>query len=234
MGDDQLKDQAVYEQAWADRYLWERARATGLSRRQLLKLLATGAGVAALGATSGTARRARAQAPPPPIVKPTPEDQFFRFPTNAEMRWEVMADEGYTVPNANFFVRNHTFTPLVDRHTWRLRIEGSGVRRPLELTYDNILDMGSESKTRFIECAGNGRSFFGNAAGAGGVRHPVEARRGRRRRVDRRAAVGGPGPGPGQAHGGGRDAGGGGRRGPRQRGVAGARAAAGADREGAG
>jgi DMSO/TMAO reductase YedYZ molybdopterin-dependent catalytic subunit len=162
---DQLKNQAVYEQARADRFLWERARAIGLSRRQLLKLLATGAGVAALGATPGTARRALAQAPPPPIVKPTPEDEFFRFPTNAEMRWEVMADKGYTVPNANFFVRNHTLTPLVDRHTWRLRVEGSGVRRPLELTYDDILDMCSESETRFIECAGNGRSFFGTQRG---------------------------------------------------------------------
>src|SRR3989337_2465197 len=43
MRDDRVKDEAAYEQARAERYLWERARATGLTRRQLLKLAGTGA-----------------------------------------------------------------------------------------------------------------------------------------------------------------------------------------------
>ncbi len=159
MRDDQLRDEAVYEHARADRHLWERSRATRLSRRQLLKLAAAGAGAAAFGFVPGTSRLARATHTGS-IVKPTPADQFFVLGTNAEMRWEVMADRGYEVPNSLFFVRNHTRTPHVDLSTWRLRIEGSGVDAPIELTYDDIVSMGAVSATKFIECAGNGRSFF--------------------------------------------------------------------------
>jgi sulfane dehydrogenase subunit SoxC len=154
----------VYEHARADRQLWERTRAARLSRRQLLKLAAAGAGAAAFGFVPGTSRLARATHVGS-IVKPTPSDQFFALGTNAEMRWEMMADGGYEVPNSLFFVRNHTRTPHVDLSTWRLRIEGSGVDAPIELTYDDIVNMGAVSATKFIECAGNGRSFFGAQQG---------------------------------------------------------------------
>ena len=164
MRDDQLRDEAVYDHARADRYLWERSRATRLSRRQLLKLAAAGVGAAAFGFVPGTSRLARATHAGS-IVKPTPADQFFVLGPNAEMRWEVMADRGYEVPNSLFFVRNHTRTPHVDLNTWRLRIEGSGVDAPIELTYDDIVSMGAVSATKFIECAGNGRSFFGAQQG---------------------------------------------------------------------
>jgi sulfane dehydrogenase subunit SoxC len=76
------------------------------------------------------------------------------------MRWEVMQGRGYTVPNELFFVRNHTKTPHVNPTTWRLRIDGSGVSNPIELTYDEILALPAVSERKFIECAGNGRSFF--------------------------------------------------------------------------
>src|ERR1700745_1967295 len=46
-----------------------------------------------------------------PIVKPQPADEFRVYGSNAEMRWEVMREHGYVVPNASFFVRNHTSTP---------------------------------------------------------------------------------------------------------------------------
>jgi len=159
MHDDQLKNEAVYEQARAERYLWERQKATGLSRRQLLRLMATGAGAAALGFVPGAARRVHASHPGS-IVKPT--DKLRVLGTNAEMRWELMYNQGYVVPKELFFVRNHIATPHIDVDTWRLRIEGSG---PVELTHDDILSMGSESETTFIECAGNGRSFFGTQQG---------------------------------------------------------------------
>jgi sulfane dehydrogenase subunit SoxC len=158
MRDDQLRHEAVYEEARADRYLRERGKATGLSRRALLTRLAAGVAGAVLGVPR-LARRAHAQGSGP-IVKPTPSDQFFRLGTNAEMRWEVMADQGYVVPNSLFFVRNHTATPLVDVGAWRLSIEGAGVRHPIELTYDDIVRMHAVTETKFIECAGNGRSFF--------------------------------------------------------------------------
>ena len=83
---------------------------------------------------------------------------------------EDLADEsvyraGYMVPNALFFVRNHTRTPRLDAATWRLSVTGAGLERALELTYENILAMPSHSMTRYVECAGNGRSLFETAYG---------------------------------------------------------------------
>jgi DMSO/TMAO reductase YedYZ molybdopterin-dependent catalytic subunit len=42
-------------------------------------------------------------------------------------------------PADRFFVRNHTATPSIDVATWRLRVHGSGVRRELSLSYDDLL-----------------------------------------------------------------------------------------------
>ena len=67
------------------------------------------------------------------------------------------------VPNEIFFVRNHTRTPLLDAKKWRLKIEGSGIQKPIELTYDELLSLPLVSVIRYVECAGNGRSFFERA-----------------------------------------------------------------------
>lgn len=86
---------------------------------------------------------------------------------NAEMRWEAMADEGYLTPNELFFVRNHAPTPHIDVSSWILNVEGPGVERRLELTYDELMQMPSISVVRAIECAGNGRVFFDEMQGRG-------------------------------------------------------------------
>jgi DMSO/TMAO reductase YedYZ molybdopterin-dependent catalytic subunit len=63
-------------------------------------------------------------------------------------------------------VRNHTSTPLVDRDTWRLRLFGTGLRgapgrdAPIELSFADLVGLPAETYSAFLECAGNGRSFF--------------------------------------------------------------------------
>src|SRR5262249_21439620 len=94
------------------------------------------------------------------VVKPTPAEFFNDFGSNKEMRWEVMYSRGYVVPNELFFVRNHSRTARVDVASWRLPGEGSGGASPREVTCKGILALPSVSVTRFVECAGNGRSFF--------------------------------------------------------------------------
>ncbi|BDG62035.1 sulfite oxidase [Caldinitratiruptor microaerophilus] len=94
------------------------------------------------------------------IVKPVPPEKFIDYGSNQEMRWNQMYNRGYVVPNDLFFVRNHSKTPRIDPATWKLRVEGSGVSRPLELTYDELLALPAVSVIRFVECAGNGRGFF--------------------------------------------------------------------------
>jgi DMSO/TMAO reductase YedYZ molybdopterin-dependent catalytic subunit len=62
-------------------------------------------------------------------------------------------------PNELFYIRNHFNQPRVDKASWRLKVIGA-VERPLELTYDQLLDLPSVTKTVTLECAGNGRGFL--------------------------------------------------------------------------
>jgi DMSO/TMAO reductase YedYZ molybdopterin-dependent catalytic subunit len=107
-----------------------------------------------------------AMAPDGPIIRPLPAGEFDVHGRNAEMRWEVMRDQGYVVPNASFFVRNHTATPLIDAETWSLSVFGTGLRVPVtagnavRFSYQDLLDLPAQTVTASIECAGNGRSFF--------------------------------------------------------------------------
>jgi len=110
-------------------------------------------------------------APGDPIVRALPADEFYRHGLNAEMRWEVMRDKEYTVPNASFFVRNHTSTPLIDAETWSLRVFGTGLRsaatagHAVRFSYQDLLDLPARTVVAAIECAGNGRSFFASQQG---------------------------------------------------------------------
>jgi DMSO/TMAO reductase YedYZ molybdopterin-dependent catalytic subunit len=134
-----------------------------LSRRGLLQLAA--AGVPAL---AGLSRVPWAWGQTPsPIVKPLPPESFTLLGTNAEMRWDAAAGLAYAIPNERFFVRNHTSTPLIDPATYRLNVFGSGLRRPEGVSFSlrDLERMPSRSLTAFIECAGNGRSFFGSQQG---------------------------------------------------------------------
>lgn len=164
MGLEKLANQADYLAARSEEYLWSESRKLGLSRRNFLKLLSAGGALASFGGAAAIRLPAHA-ATAEPVVKPTPAELFFDFGSNKEMRWETMYGRGYLVPNELFFVRNHTRTPTIEVNKWRLRIDGSGVNRPLELTYDDLLAMPAVSVIRYVECAGNGRSFFEAAHG---------------------------------------------------------------------
>jgi DMSO/TMAO reductase YedYZ molybdopterin-dependent catalytic subunit len=158
-----LTDEAEYFDTRDEQLERKLQREHGLSRRQLLKLGAAGSLMLAGG---GFLRTTRAPAFPVPqgIVKKLPEEWFERLGTNAEMKWQAMADEGYLTPVEKFFVRNHTATEAIDPLRYRLRIFGSGLEDPngRSFTLRELRNMPSETRTAFMECAGNGRSFFGS------------------------------------------------------------------------
>ncbi|MGE3538703.1 MAG: sulfite oxidase [Candidatus Tectimicrobiota bacterium] len=133
-----------------------------LSRRLFLQSMA-GAGSVTLLAAHGAQSQTPPAAPPRPHVKQTPPEWFISHGLNQEMRWEHMYSRGYLTPTSLFFIRNHDPSPTIDLSTWRLKVEGTGVQRPMELSYDDLLRLPSVSVTRYLECAGNGRAFFKEA-----------------------------------------------------------------------
>jgi DMSO/TMAO reductase YedYZ molybdopterin-dependent catalytic subunit len=169
--EDDLTDEATYQRVRSAQGP-SRLGDAQVSRRGLLQVSA-GVGLGAAMATAAqVAPGAHAAAGVGgPMVKPLPPELFVVHGTNAEMRWESMAGQGHLTPADRFFVRNHTGTPLVDVRTWRLRLWGSGLHgsppeeRPVEFSYEDLLGMPAESLTAFIECTGNGRSFFTSQQG---------------------------------------------------------------------
>jgi len=170
---DDLTHEQTYLQDRAGGWIESRGRGDGRSRREILKLMAAVPGLTAAAMIAPKAATARAVTTPqdaPPILKPLPPDWFINYGTNAEMRWDTV-DFGYLTPVERFFVRDHTATPVIDPDTWQLRIFGSGLRGapPLEqartVSYRQLLRFPRRSIVTAVECAGNGRSFFGTQQG---------------------------------------------------------------------
>lgn len=124
----------------------------GLDRRAFL------GGAAALPLVSRVGDPTRAAAPegsevgyPGVIVRQSkPENYEFPFPTL----------NNFLTPTNRFYVRTHFgIVRGVDRRSWRLKVEGR-VERPLELSYDELLQMPTRSRVALLECSGNGRVFL--------------------------------------------------------------------------
>jgi DMSO/TMAO reductase YedYZ molybdopterin-dependent catalytic subunit len=77
----------------------------------------------------------------------------------------------FMTPVEEFYVRNHYPTPTPDRNpvlareNWKLKIHGSSVERPIEITYDDLIKMPSRTIIATMECHGNGRTLFWEQGG---------------------------------------------------------------------
>ena len=87
-------------------------------------------------------------------------EPFIVHPGGAlESRLELQS--GLITPNRLFYVlHNGERAADVDASTWRLRVEGDAVERPLTVTYEDIRGMPRRSLTCYLECAGNHRAMF--------------------------------------------------------------------------
>lgn len=164
------ESEASYDRRRLRQWAAGRARAEGVARRDLLRLVAA-AGLASTVPVALSAPRAAAAGPG--IVKPLPPEWFIIHGTNAETRFETFADTGYTTPAARFFVRNHTTTPRIDAASWKLNIWGDGLTgRAREFTLADLRRFKPVTRTAFVECAGNARSFFATQQGRAGSGTP--------------------------------------------------------------
>jgi DMSO/TMAO reductase YedYZ molybdopterin-dependent catalytic subunit len=78
-------------------------------------------------------------------------------PLNLEMPFSSM--DGFITPNELFYVRCHFPIPEISANDWRLKIEGE-VETPLELGYEELQGMESQTIAATLECAGNNRIFL--------------------------------------------------------------------------
>jgi len=78
-------------------------------------------------------------------------------PTNLEMPFDRV--DSYLTPTELFYIRSHFPAPRIDVAGYQLRIDGA-VRNPLTLSYEELREMPSETRTATLECAGNGRVFL--------------------------------------------------------------------------
>jgi DMSO/TMAO reductase YedYZ molybdopterin-dependent catalytic subunit len=163
--------ESAYDRRRLRQWLAGEARATGVSRRTMLRLLTTAGlagavpvplGAPAAAAGPGSAAGSVNAADAPGIVKPLPGAWFTVRGTNAETRFASLAETGYHTPNERFFVRNHTATPVLTADDWSLTVWGDGLShgRPVEFTLDDLKRLPSVTRSAFVECAGNGRGLF--------------------------------------------------------------------------
>lgn len=156
-----LQNEREYDRRRRRQWLAGEARADGVARRTLLRML-TAAGLSADRELPTSERDFEAGVSPVPgIVKPLPAEWFRPHGTNAEMRWDTLPEGAFHVSAERFFVRNHTSTPLIDPHSWRLRVAGSGLRGPAaEFGLADLRRLPGTGLSAVVECAGNGRSYY--------------------------------------------------------------------------
>jgi sulfane dehydrogenase subunit SoxC len=154
--------------------LWNKAKTCGMSRRKFVIMMATGGAAAVLAActpkaitttltstTTTTETTTPAPATERLVDEPVPSRFFIPIGGgNYEMNFADMANQVYVTPNSMFYIRNHTSTAVVDVANWSLSIEGDGITNPMTLNYDDLFNLPATTVTRYVECAGNGRSFF--------------------------------------------------------------------------
>ncbi|WP_329109225.1 sulfite oxidase [[Kitasatospora] papulosa] len=140
-----------------------RARSAGIDRRDLLKLVAASVAAPLVPAAASPAHAAQSLAG---VVKPLPPELFTVRGTNAETNFSALRDTGLLTPADRFFVRNHTATPVVDATDWTLTVWGDGLAGgPVDFSYEALRALPAVTRTAFVECAGNGRSFFTSQQG---------------------------------------------------------------------
>ncbi|MGW1155861.1 sulfite oxidase [Streptomyces rubiginosohelvolus] len=153
----------VYDRIRMRQWSRGRARSAGIDRRDLLKLVAAASAAVPLASVAAPARAADGL---PGVVKPLPPELFTLRGTNAETNFAALRETGLLTPADRFFVRNHTATPRIDRAGWKLTVWGDGLRGgPVDFTFADLLALPQATRTAFVECAGNGRSYFTSQQG---------------------------------------------------------------------
>jgi DMSO/TMAO reductase YedYZ molybdopterin-dependent catalytic subunit len=125
---------------------------------------AASAGAGVLGRSLSTSRARDAVASRRGTVLPAPASPAGPVPKGAGLR--IPGVSPFTTPNSAFYrVDTALVVPKVDAAAWRLRIHGTGVRRPLVLSFDELLRRELIERDITLTCVSNevGGPYVGNA-----------------------------------------------------------------------
>ncbi|MEU0337256.1 molybdopterin-dependent oxidoreductase [Streptomyces sp. NPDC006193] len=125
---------------------------------------AASAGVGALGRSVGGARGQDAAASRRDVVLPAPASPAAPVPRGAQVR--VAGTSPFTTPNSAFYrVDTALVVPKVNARTWRLRVHGKGVARPVTLSFADLLRRELIERDITLTCVSNevGGPYVGNA-----------------------------------------------------------------------
>lgn len=139
--------------------------AAGPDRRQLLRGVAIGAGVAVVSFAGGEflGRGPDVGAARASVALPKPARPLPPVPPGAELRIPGLSP--FVTPNTDFYqVDTALIVPRVSPRQWRLRVHGL-VDRPIELTFDQLLRRPLREADVTLTCVSNevGGDYIGNA-----------------------------------------------------------------------
>lgn len=122
------------------------------------------AGAGALGRSLSRRQGEDAVASRAAVLLPPLASAAAPIPSGAQLRLRGM--KPFTTPNKDFYrVDTALVVPKVDAMNWRLRLHGRGVRRPLSLTFQDLLDRELIERDITLTCVSNevGGPYVGNA-----------------------------------------------------------------------
>ncbi|AZS83097.1 molybdopterin-binding oxidoreductase [Streptomyces griseoviridis] len=125
---------------------------------------AASAGAVVIGRSVNAASGQSAVASRDKVVLPRPQSPARPVPRGAQLR--IPGISPFTTPNGSFYrVDTALVVPKVDATTWRLRVHGMGVRRPLDLSFADLLGRELIERDITLTCVSNevGGPYVGNA-----------------------------------------------------------------------
>ncbi|MFF8358779.1 sulfite oxidase [Streptomyces chartreusis] len=125
---------------------------------------AASAGAGALGRSLSGSRGQNAVISRRNVVLPAPASSAAPVPKGAGLR--IPGVSAFTTPNSDFYrVDTALVVPKVDATAWQLRIHGRGVRRPLMLSFADLLRRELIERDITLTCVSNevGGPYVGNA-----------------------------------------------------------------------
>ncbi|MFD3918278.1 molybdopterin-dependent oxidoreductase [Streptomyces sp. NPDC058595] len=125
---------------------------------------AASAGAGLLGRRLNASGAAEAAASRRTIVLPAPSSPAEAVPTGADLG--IRGLTSFTTPNKDFYrVDTALVVPRVDAGSWRLRVHGKGVARPLTVGFQDLLQRKLIERDITLTCVSNevGGPYVGNA-----------------------------------------------------------------------